>query len=93
MNALLREFPWLATLSFILGLVFLYEVMPPVPAQIGRATMLALGTRAMDFAAVEAVLGLIALFFLRAQRKRTASIALGFAALLCLAGAIHYIQA
>ena len=93
MSPSLRNFHWLATLSVILGLVFLYEVIPPVPIHIGSAALFALGSRAIAFAVMEAVLGLIALIFLKAQRKRTAWIAFGFAALLCLGAAIHYIHA
>jgi hypothetical protein len=89
----LRAFHWLATLSIILGLAFLYEVMPPVPIHISSGAMFALGSRAIVFAVMEAVLGLIALISLKAQRKRTAFIAFGFAALLCLAAAILYAQA
>jgi hypothetical protein len=92
-QARLRAFHWLATLSIILGLGCLYEVMPPVPIHISSAAMFALGSRAIVFAGMEAVLGLIALIFLKAQRKRTAFIAFGFTALLCLAGAILYVQA
>jgi len=55
--------------------------------------MFALGARAIVFAAMEAVLGVIALIFLEAQRKRAAFNAFGFAALLCLAAAILYVQA
>jgi len=93
MNTSLRNFHWLATLSVILGLVFLYEVIPPVPVRIGSPALFALGSRAISFAVMEAVLGLIAVIFLKAQRKRTAWIAFGFAALLCLSAAIHYIHA
>jgi cell division protein FtsW (lipid II flippase) len=93
MNTSLRNFHWLATLSVILGLVFLYEVIPPVPVRIGSPALFALGSRAIAFAVMEAVLGLIAVIFLKAQRKRTAWIAFGFAALLCLSAAIHYIHA
>jgi hypothetical protein len=92
MSPSIRNFHWLATLSLILGLAFLYEVVPPLPVHIGSAAMFALGFRAIVFAAAEAVLGLIALIFLEAQRKRTAWIAFGFAALLCLAAAMHYVQ-
>ena len=69
MSPSLRNFHWLATLSVILGLVFLYEVIPPVPIHIGSAALFALGSRAIAFAVMEAVLGLIALIFLKAQRK------------------------
>jgi hypothetical protein len=93
MSPSLRDFHWLATFSFILGLAFLYEIIPPVPVHIGSAALFALGSRAIAFAVMEAVLGLIALIFLKAQRKRTAWIAFGFAALLCLGAAIHYIHA
>ena len=55
--------------------------------------MFAHGARAIVFAAMEAVLGVISLIFLEAQRKRAAFNAFGFAALLCLAAAILYVQA
>ena len=93
MSKSMRNFHWIATLSVILCLVFLYEVIPPVPAHIGSAAMFALGIHALAFAGVEAVLGLIALLFLKAQRKRTAFIAFGASLLLCLAAGMHYIQA
>jgi hypothetical protein len=93
MGTSLRSFHWIAVVSIILGLGFLYEVIPPVPAHIGSAAMFALGVRALEFAGVEAAFGFVALIFLKAQRKRTAFIAFGFALLLCMAAAMHYIQA
>ena len=92
MSPSLRDFHWLATLSVILGLAFLYEVMPPLSVPMGSTAMFALGSRAIAFAMMEAVLGLGALIFLKAQRKRTAFVAFGIAAILCLAAAIHYIR-
>ena len=92
MNTSLRSFYWVAVVSTVMGLIFLYEVIPPILAHLGRAALHALGNRAAMFAEIQVALGLIALIFLKSQRKRTAFIAFGFALLLCLAAAMHYIQ-